>query len=68
MPLYAESFSEDELREMLVFYRSPTGQKAIAVTPGLMQQGLEDTVSLVQEEIIDLVDAIFEEEKAVALR
>lgn len=67
VPLYSESFGEDELREMLAFYRSPTGQKAIAVTPALMQQGLENTVSLVQDEIIDLVDAIFEEEKAAAL-
>jgi uncharacterized protein len=37
--LYTESFTESELRDLLAFYRTPTGKKALAVMPDLMQRG-----------------------------
>ena len=37
--LYAESFTEAELREMTAFYRTPTGKKAVALMPELMRRG-----------------------------
>ena len=37
--LYAESFSEQELRELIAFYRTPTGQKTIALLPELTRKG-----------------------------
>ena len=38
--LYAESFTEPELRDILAFYRTETGQKAIRLMPGLMESGM----------------------------
>ena len=38
--LYAESFTEPELRDILAFYRTETGQKAIRLMPGLMERGM----------------------------
>jgi hypothetical protein len=37
--LYAESFTEAELRDMITFYKTPTGQKALALMPELMRRG-----------------------------
>lgn len=39
--LYAESFSEQELRELIAFYKTPTGQKTIALLPDLTRKGAE---------------------------
>ena len=39
--MYAREFTEPELREMLRFYQSPTGRKAAAKIPTLMQMGME---------------------------
>src|SRR5262249_4926596 len=37
--IYADAFSEAELRQMIAFYRTPTGQKAIKMIPELMAKG-----------------------------
>jgi hypothetical protein len=37
--MYVESFTESELREMTAFYRTPTGRKALALMPEMMQRG-----------------------------
>lgn len=34
--IYATYFTADELRDMLAFYRSPTGQKALRVMPNVI--------------------------------
>lgn len=38
--LYMRVFSESELQEMLVFYRSPLGQKMLKKMPELMQESM----------------------------
>lgn len=39
--LYAREFTEAELKELVAFYRTPTGQKAIEKMPVLMAKGAE---------------------------
>lgn len=39
--LYRESYTDDELRQLVAFYRTPVGQKTVAITPRLMEQGAE---------------------------
>jgi hypothetical protein len=39
--LYAGAFTEEELREMTAFYRTPTGQKLARSTPQLTRLGAE---------------------------
>ena len=42
---YASAFSEAELKQILAFYRTPTGKKVIAIEPELLQDaiaGLKD--------------------------
>ena len=39
--IYMGAFSETELREIIAFYKTPVGQKALATLPALMKQGAE---------------------------
>jgi hypothetical protein len=58
--LYAETFSEVELKEMAAFYRTPTGQKAMAKMPELTQRSAMIGAQLGQahsEELKKLMDA-----------
>jgi hypothetical protein len=38
--IYDANFSAGEIRELLAFYRTPLGQKLIAQTPQIIQQGM----------------------------
>ncbi len=39
--LYAETFSEEDLRQLTAFYRTELGQKLIGAMPEIMQKGAE---------------------------
>lgn len=39
MDLYAGTFTEAELKALVGFYKTPTGQKVLLEMPGLMQKG-----------------------------
>jgi len=39
MKLHVEAFSESEIRDLIAFYRTPTGNKALTMMPELMQKG-----------------------------
>ena len=40
VPLYDRNFTEAELRDLIAFYRSSTGQKTISVMPKLMMESM----------------------------
>jgi hypothetical protein len=39
--LYAQEFTEKELKDIVVFYNTPTGKKLIQKMPGLTQKGMQ---------------------------
>jgi uncharacterized protein len=39
--VYAEVFTEDELRQIIAFYRTPIGEKMLARMPELMQKSMQ---------------------------
>lgn len=39
--VYARRFTEAELKELVGFYRSPTGKKFVGITPTVMQESFE---------------------------
>lgn len=63
--MYAKHFTESELRDMIVFYRSPTGQKVIKVLPELML----DTMTAVSEKLTpilqDVMKKVIDQESAI---
>jgi hypothetical protein len=62
-PLYDKTFSEEELRQMLVFYRTPVGRKTIEVTPSLMQEAAAGVETAVRPLAIGLIQEIVAEER-----
>jgi len=40
--LYAQRFTEAELKEITAFYKTPTGKKFVAQEPAIIDQGLKD--------------------------
>lgn len=58
--LYADAFTEAELRELTAFYRSPVGQKVATVTPQLMARASELGQKAVQAHLPELQQMIME--------
>ncbi len=52
--IYAEQFTESELREITAFYQTETGQKAVRLTPVLMQKGMMIGEQVVAENLPEL--------------
>jgi hypothetical protein len=40
VPLYAKHFTDEEIRQLVAFYRSPVGQKLVREQPALLQEGI----------------------------
>lgn len=56
--MYGEAFTEPELRELIVFYRTPLGQKTVTRMPELMQKGATLGQKAVQDHLPELQEAI----------
>jgi hypothetical protein len=56
--LYADTYSEDELRQIIAFYKTPVGQKMLQTMPELMQKGMAIGQTLAQEHMPELQQAI----------
>ena len=54
--LYQETFSEPELRQLIAFYKTPTGQKAVLQMPALMQRGAQLGANRVREHTAELLE------------
>ncbi len=52
--LHVKEFTEDELKEVAAFYRTPTGKKFISKQPVMMQKGAEMGMRRVQENTAEL--------------
>jgi hypothetical protein len=52
--LYATNFSAEELREIIAFYRRPTGQKFLQKLPEITQQGMLRGQKFGQAAIVDI--------------
>jgi hypothetical protein len=48
-PLYERHFSQAELDEIIRFYRTPVGQKAIRAMPSVLQEAMQVSQQWVQE-------------------
>lgn len=51
VPVYDKYFSEEEIKVLTSFYKSPVGKKLIKVTPALMEDSMKANVSYFQESI-----------------
>jgi hypothetical protein len=56
--LYQKSFSEEELTQLIAFYKSPLGKKTIAVMPRLQMQGAQIAKTKVQAHMNELLQML----------
>ncbi len=63
-PLYDHYFQESELKEILAFYRTPAGRKAVLVMPLIIQEGMEAARPQFQPQVMALVAEILAERSA----
>ena len=49
--LYSKHFTEDEIKEMTEFYRTPLGQKTLAAMPAIMNDAMKLGMDAVQNEM-----------------
>ncbi|MFY9609514.1 MAG: DUF2059 domain-containing protein [Blastocatellia bacterium] len=62
-PIYDKFFTEKELKDLVAFYQSPTGQKSISVMPQLMQDAMQRSSQALNAKVLDLVNEVLQEEK-----
>jgi uncharacterized protein len=56
--IYADAFTDQELQELIAFYRTPTGQKALELTPELAVKGAELGMRRVKDHMAELKQMI----------
>jgi uncharacterized protein len=57
-PLYDKFFTEAELKDLVGFYKTPTGRKAMKVMPELMGESMQRSNDLMMPKIAALIDEI----------
>jgi hypothetical protein len=58
--IYMNAFTEDEFKQMLAFYKTPAGRKALQKMPTLMEEGAAIGVKRVQEHMPELQKVLAE--------
>lgn len=62
VPLHDKYFTESELRDLVAFYKSPTGKKVIEVMPNLAVESMTRTSEIIMPKVADMIRKIQEEE------
>lgn len=60
--LYDKTFTEKEIADLIVFYKSPTGQKVLAAMPQLTADTMELTQKILAPKLTKLVEDIMAED------
>ena len=60
--LYDKYFSEGEIKDLIAFYRSPTGRKSIEVMPSLFSESMNETIVALKPKMAEIMNELREEE------
>lgn len=67
VPIFDKHYSESELRELIVFYKTPVGRKSVEVQPAMIAEMMvgisKDLLPMIQEEVKKILE---DETKEVA--
>jgi hypothetical protein len=63
MPLYAKTFTEEQLADLLAFYKTPTGQRFIVALPEMQKEAMKLAQELFVPQIKAISDRVQEEHK-----
>lgn len=62
-PIYDKHFTEQELRDLVAFYKTPTGQKSIQVMPDVFKEAMQKASELLGPAMTKLMTDVLDEEK-----
>jgi uncharacterized protein len=65
-PLFERHYTEDEVKGLIAFYKSPLGKKVLKVMPSMTAEALAKSNEVVNPKIMDVVQEIIAEERARA--
>ncbi len=60
--LYDKYFTEEELKDIIAFYRTPTGKKTVQVMPKLVNDTMQKSTEIVLPKIMSVLDELIKEE------
>jgi len=63
VPLYANTYTLEEVRQMSAFYQSPVGQKMLATTPKLMGESMAISNQIMAPRINKLMQSLTKDAK-----
>lgn len=63
-PLYDKYYTKEELKDLVNFHSSPTGQKVVDVMPQLMEESMTQSAQMLNPKIVELINEIMEQERA----
>lgn len=58
--MYADLFTEQELRDLVAFYRTPVGQRMVELTPDIAARTQQITSEIMEESMPELMQMIME--------
>jgi hypothetical protein len=64
VPIYDKYFTEDEIRDLLDFYKSPTGKKMLEKSPDLMRESMQKATLIINPIMNRISQRVGEEETA----
>ena len=63
LPIYDKTFSVAEIKDLIAFYETPTGQKMVKSMPQMTQETMQKTMEAVMPQIMQIMSEVSEEEK-----
>ncbi|MFN8552347.1 MAG: DUF2059 domain-containing protein [Candidatus Obscuribacterales bacterium] len=62
--VYDKNFTDAELKDIIAFYKTPTGQKSLKQMPEVMRESMEMTTTLISPQMNQIITQLMTEEKA----
>lgn len=62
--VYDKNFTDAELKDIIAFYKTPTGQKTLKQMPEVMRESMDMTSTLIAPQISQIITQLMDEEKA----
>jgi hypothetical protein len=60
--LYDKYFTEAEVKDLIIFYKSSTGKKTIDVMPKMFTESMSNTMEAIKPKVMEIVTALVNEE------
>ncbi len=64
LKVYDKNFTESELRDIIAFYKTPTGQKSLQQMPEVLKESMDLTATLIAPQMGQIIQQLMDEERA----